>query len=215
MIISKKEVNSMKEKGTVVVFGGSFNPPHNFHFFTAQQVLNQYEEVEKIIFIPVNKKYVKDGLVANEHRYNMLKLVTDKNEKFEVSDMDMHKDRSLYTIETLEEIQNQYKDKNVWFLIGSDNLKELHTWKRAEELLVKYKVLVMERDNDNIADIIENNVFFKKHKENIYKLNNEIKNNFSSTYIRTQLNNKKSVRYLLPDEVYEYIKENRLYSKTF
>lgn len=201
----------MKQKNAVVVFGGSFNPPINSHFSIAQQVLNQYEDVEKIIFIPVNKKYEKDGLVANEHRYNMLKLVADKNENFEVSDMDMHKEYSLYTIETLEEIQNQYKDKNVWFLIGSDNLKELHTWKRAEELVAKYKVLVMRRDNDNIEEIIINNELLKCYKENIYKLNDEIRSNFSSTYVREQINKQKSIRYLLPDEVYEYIKENKLF----
>lgn len=201
----------MKQKNTVVVFGGSFNPPHNFHFFTAQQVLNKYEEVEKIIFIPVNKKYEKDGLLANEHRYNMLKTVADKNESFIVSDIDMREGRSLYTIETLEETQKQYKDKNVWFLIGSDNLKELHTWKRAEELVSKYKILVMQRDKDKIEEIINNNELLNCYKENIYKLNDEIRSNFSSTYVRAQISKQKSIRYLLPDEVYGYIEKNKLY----
>ncbi len=201
----------MNNKKSIVVFGGSFNPPHNSHFSTAQQVLNQYEEVEKVIFIPVNKKYEKDGLLENEHRYNMLKLVTDKNENFILSNIDMEGNRSLYTIETLEEIQKQYKDKNVWFLIGSDNLKELHTWKRAEELVSRYKVLVMERNEDKIEEIIEQNELLKYYIENIRKLEEGIRSNFSSTYIRTQIKKQKSVRYLMPDEVYEYIKTNNLY----
>lgn len=201
----------MNKKDTVVVFGGSFNPPINSHFGIAQQVLNEYEQVEKIIFIPVNKKYEKDGLVENEHRYNMLKLVTDKNENFIVSNIDMNGSRSLYTIETLEEIQKQYQDKNVWFLIGSDNLKELHTWKRAEDLVSKYKVLVMERNQDKIQDIIEENELLNCYKENIIKLNEEIRSNYSSTYIRSQIKKQKSVRYLMPNEVYEYIKRNNLY----
>lgn len=201
----------MRKKDTVVVFGGSFNPPINSHFGIAQQVLNEYEQVEKIIFIPVNKKYEKDGLLENEHRYNMLKLVTDKNENFVVSNIDMNGSRSLYTIETLEEIQNQYKDKKIWFLIGSDNLKELHTWKRAEELVSKYKVLVMERNQDKIEEIIEKNELLNCYKENIIKLNEEIRSNYSSTYVRSQIKKQKSVRYLMPDEVYEYIKTNNLY----
>lgn len=201
----------LNNKKSIVVFGGSFNPPHNSHFSTAQQVLNQYEEVEKVIFIPVNKKYEKDGLLENEHRYNMLKLVTDKNENFILSNIDMEGNRSLYTIETLEEIQKQYKDKNVWFLIGSDNLKELHTWKRAEELVSRYKVLVMERNEDKIEEIIEQNELLKYYIENIRKLEEGIRSNFSSTYIRTQIKKQKSVRYLMPDEVYEYIKTNNLY----
>ncbi len=201
----------MKKQDTVVVFGGSFNPPINSHFGIAQQVLNEYEQVEKIIFIPVNKKYEKDGLLENEHRYNMLKLITDKNENFTVSNIDMNGSRSLYTIETLEEIQKQYKEKQIWFLIGSDNLKELHTWKRAEELVSKYKVLVMERNKDNIEEIIVKNELLNCYKENIIKLNEEIRSNYSSTYVRSQIKKQKSVRYLMPEEVYEYIKINNLY----
>lgn len=201
----------MKKQDTVVVFGGSFNPPINSHFGIAQQVLNEYEQVEKVIFIPVNKKYEKDGLLENEHRYNMLKLVADKNENFIVSNIDMNGSRSLYTIETLEEIQKQYQYKKVWFLIGSDNLKELHTWKRAEELVSKYKILVMERNEDKIEEIIEKNELLNCYKENIIKLNDEIRSNYSSTYVRSQIKKQKNVRYLMPDEVYEYIKINNLY----
>ena len=74
----------------------------------------------------------------------MLKLVADKDSDFIISDLDLHGKRSLYTIEVLEEIQKQFKNKKIWFLIGSDNLKELYTWENAEELISKYKVLVNE-----------------------------------------------------------------------
>ena len=201
----------MKEKNTIVVFGGSFNLPLNSHFSIAEQVLNEYEEVEKIVFIPVSKKYEKDGLEENYHRYNMLKLVIDKNRNFLLSDIDMNENKSLYTIETLEETQKQFSNKQIWFLIGSDNLKELHTWKRAEELVSNYKILVMERNEDKVEEIIKQNELLNCYKENIEKLNEEIRSNFSSTYVRAQIKKKKSVRYLLPDEVYEYIKENNLY----
>lgn len=200
-------------KKSIVIFGGSFNPPLNSHFSIAQQVLNQFEEVEKIVFIPVNKKYPKDGLLDNEHRYNMLKLVANKNSNFIVSDIDMHGDKSLHTIETLEEMQKQFPDKEMWFLIGSDNLKELYTWNRPEELVSKYKILVMERENDKMKEIIEKHELLFKHKENFMKLNEEIRSNYSSTYVRTQIKEGKSVRYLLPDEVYEYILKNKLYSE--
>ena len=123
------------EKGSIVIYGGSFNPPLNSHFSIAQQVLNQFEEVEKIVFIPVNKKYPKDGLLENKHRYNMLKLVANKNSEFIVSDIDMYGEKSLSTIETLEKTEKQFPNKDMWFLIGSDNLKELYTWNRLEELL--------------------------------------------------------------------------------
>lgn len=174
-------------------------------------MLNQYKEVEKIIFIPVNEKYPKKGLLSNEHRRNMLRLVAKNNSKFLISDMDMNGEKSLPTIETLEEIQKQYQNKQICFLTGSDNLKELHTWNRAEDIVSKYKLIIMERGCDNIEEIIENNSLLLKNRQNIIKLNQEIRSNCSSTYIRNQLKNEKSIKYLVPDEVIEYIETHKIY----
>lgn len=198
-------------KKSVVVFGGAFNPPLNSHFLMAQEVLNQYEEVDKVIFVPVNKKYPKDGLLDNEHRCNMLKLVANKNSDFIISDLDLHGKRSLYTIEVLEEIQKQFKNREIWFLTGSDNLKELHTWHSAEEIVSKYKILVMKRDQDEIKEIIQEDKLLSCYRENIEELNPDVKIDISSTYVRAQIKKKKRIRYILPDEVYEYIEKNKLY----
>ena len=70
------------EKKQIVMFGGCFNPPLNSHFSLAEQLVNQYQEIEKIVFVPVNEKYQKISLISNEHRYNMLKLVCDENERY-------------------------------------------------------------------------------------------------------------------------------------
>ena len=201
----------MKQKKTTVIFGGSFNPPLNSHFSIAQEVLNQFEEVEKIVFMPVSQKYSKYGLIENEHRYNMLKLVANKNSRFMVSDLDFYGEESLTSIEILEGIRKQFPEDEICFLMGSDNLKDLHNWKRPEEIVSKYKILVMERDGDDIDEIIKNDRLLRCYKENFWKLNEEIKSNYSSTYVRSQLRKGKSVRYLLPDEVFEYILANKLY----
>lgn len=198
-------------RNKIVVFGGSFNPPLNSHFSIAQQVLNQFEEVKKVIFIPVNNNYEKSGLINTRHRYNMIKLVTDKNENFEVSDMDMHEKKSLHTIETLEKMQQEYPNDEISFLCGSDNLKEISTWELGEKLISKYKIIVMERDTDLIDDIIKKDKLLKCYNENIIRLKEDIKCNFSSTYVRALLKKGKCVRYLLPDEVFYYIENNKLY----
>ena len=199
------------KNNSIVVFGGSFNPPLNSHFSIAQQVLNQFEEVEKVIFVPINKISKKKGLLENEHRYNMLKLVIDKNEKFEISDIDFKDEKSSFTIESLEEIEKQFPDKQIWYIVGTDNLKILYTWKRAEDLVSKYKILVMERENDSMQEIVEENQLYAKYKQNFIAIDQGIRSNYNSTYVRNQIKKGKSVRYLLPNEVFEYIEKNKLY----
>lgn len=198
-------------KNKIVVFGGSFNPPLNSHFSLAESVLNEYDDVQKVIFVPVNSNYEKKGLIDNEHRYNMLKLVCDKNEFFDVSRIEIDNERQLYTIETMNLLQEEYKDKELLFIIGTDNLKQLHTWNRVNELLNKFKILILERDDDNIQEIINSSEFLKQYKTSLVELKNHLKSNLSSTYVRRMLNDNKSIRYLVPDEVYYYIKNNNLF----
>ena len=69
----------------------------------------------------------------------------------------------------------------------------------------------MERENDKMEEIIERNPLLYKHKENFLKLNDEIRSNYSSTYVRNQIKRGKNIRYLMPDEIFEYITENKLY----
>lgn len=99
------------------MFGGAFNPPLNSHFSLAEQIVNENKQVEKVIFVPVNSLYEKVELICNEHRYQMLKAVCDKNEKFEVSTTEIDSPRPLYTIETLQELQKQYPEYEIAFMI--------------------------------------------------------------------------------------------------
>lgn len=198
-------------KNKIVVYGGSFNPPLNSHFSIAEHVINEIENVEKVIFLPVNKKYEKDGLEENYHRYNMLKVIAEKNDKFEVSDLDFSKEESMKTIDVLHIMSQLYPDKDICFLLGSDNLKLIHQWNGVNELLSNYKVLVMPREKDNVDTIIKSSKLLSKYRENIIEIDEGIKSNYSSSYVRRQIAKGKCVRYLMPDDVYFYLQEKKLY----
>lgn len=200
----------MKKK-QIAVFGGCFNPPLNSHFSLAEQLINEYNNIEKIVFVPVNSKYRKADLISNEHRYKMLKNVCDKNEKFEVSRIEIDSNRPLYTIETLREFQKEYPEYEIAFILGSDNLKELNIWVKADELVKDFKIYVLERDKDSVEQILESNKFLKENKQAFIKAKNTITSNLSSTFVREKLKEGKSVRYLIPDEVISYVLENKLY----
>ena len=195
----------------IVIFGGSFNPPLNSHFSIAQDLLNEYKEINKVIFVPVNSKYEKTGLINNEDRYNMLKLVCDKNKKFDVSRVEIDSERPLYTIETLNYFDKKYPNNEILFLMGSDNLKEFPTWNSADKICEKYKSYVFKRDDDDIKNIIEKDEFLSKNKNSFVVVSNNTLNNFSSTYARKIIKEDKSIRYLAPDEVVNYIEKHKLY----
>ncbi len=199
------------EKKQIVIFGGCFNPPLYSHLSLAEQLMNEYKKIEKIIFVPVNSKYQKAEIIENEHRYEMLKLACKQNEHFAVSRMEIDSARPLYTIETLRKFQEIYPKEEIAFMLGSDNLKELDTWKEAEELTQNYSIYVFKRDQDKMEEIIQTNAFLKKNQETFIKVRNTIVSNLSSTFVRKKVKEGKSIRYLTTDEVIEYIKKNQLY----
>ena len=196
----------------IIMFGGAFNPPLNSHFLLAQQIVNEVEDIDKVIFVPVNIKYEKnEAIISSEDRYNMLKMVCDKNENFEVSRLEIDSNRPLFTIETLDILQKEYPKHQILFATGTDNLKEFDTWEGADKITEKYKVLIFERDADKMEDIIASNSFLNANKDTFIKLRDNTRTDLSSTFARSKLREGKSIRYLTPDEVYNYIKENKLY----
>lgn len=201
----------MENKKALAVFGGSFNPPLNSHFSLAEQIVSEYENIEKVVFVPVNSKYKKEGLLSNEHRYNMLKLVCDKNDNFLLSNIELKQEKQLSTLETLELLQKEYPNDLIYFVLGTDNLKEFPTWRNPEKLVSEFKILVLERDEDKMEEIINSDNFLLKHKDSFIKTKENIRSNISSSFVRNKIKRGKSIRYLVPDEIYFYIKENNLF----
>lgn len=201
----KKSIGDTMEKNVIAVFGGSFNPPANSHISLAKQVLESNSNIEKVIFVPVNVKYNKEGLASNEDRFFMLQKICETNKGLEVSDIEIRSKRQLYTIETLKQIQEQYRENAIYFVLGTDNLKELKTWHEADELLRKFKILVLERRNDDIEKIIQNDDFLRKYKTSFIKLENIKKVDLSSTEIRGKVKRGESVTDLVPFEIMDKV----------
>ena len=196
----------------IAIFGGSFNPPLNSHLELAKQIIENCDYIEKVIFVPVSTKYNrKSNLIEDAHRYNMLKLMCNEEKKLEVSDIELRYGRQLYTIETLDIFKNKYPEYDIYFIMGTDNLKDLHTWMEQEKILKYYKVIVLERDGDNLEEIIESEELLRKNKESIIKIKKIKPIKLSSTEIREKIKNGENVESFFKKEVLEYIDKNRLY----
>lgn len=199
-------------KKVIAVFGGSFNPPINSHISLAKEIIDKCNRVEKLIFVPVSTKYQKAKLESNEHRYNMLKLICDSEENLEVSNIELIQDRQLYTIQTLELLKEQYgQEYEIWFVMGTDNLKLVSSWYNPEKLLKDYKMIILERDDDKLEDLIKENKLLEKYKESLIKIEGIDKVFLSSTMIREKIKNGEDVEEFIDKKVLEYIRENKLY----
>lgn len=189
------------------IFGGSFNPPHKMHLNIVEELLNE-KILDKVIIVPTGLHYsYKNNLASNEHRYNMLKLMTKHNDKIEISDFEF-KDEEIHSFDTLEYYKNIYKNDTLYFVCGLDNISYVDKWYKGEYLLNNYKFLVVTRDTNNLDEIL---LKYEKYKDNIIITNIE-SNTISSSYIRDELKNKNyNLNNYLDQKVIDYIIENKLY----
>jgi nicotinate-nucleotide adenylyltransferase len=135
----------------------------------------------------------------------MLKLVKNKN--FIISDIETKNTIQAKTIETLAKLNK----KNIRLLIGSDNLLNLKNWFSYEELIIKYKPIIVERGRDNAKKIIE--TYYKKYAKHFDVIKGIIHSDDSSTFIRENIKKTHSCRYYLPEEIIRYIKKHKLYEQ--
>lgn len=189
------------------IFGGSFNPPHKMHLNIVEELLNE-KVLDKVIIVPTGLHYsYKNNLVSNEHRYNMLKLMTKHNDKIEISDFEF-KDEEIHSYDTLEYYKDIYKNDTIYFVCGLDNISYVDKWYKGEYLLNNYKFLVITRDTNNLDEIL---LKYEKYKDNII-ITNIKSNTISSSYIRDELKEKNyNLNDYLDQKVIDYIKENNLY----
>lgn len=188
------------------IFGGSFNPPHYMHKNIALKLI-QYGYVDKIIYVPTGDKYNKKELISFNHRLNMLNLMIENNNNLSVSPIG-NNDKYQYTYQVLDYYRKIYKDDELYFICGTDNLKDFSTWKNYEYVLKNYKLLVVNRNNYDTNKILSE---YERYIDNIIIIFNIDKEMLSSTYIRKNIKSIKVDKYI-DKRVLEYIKENKLYS---
>ena len=186
------------------ILGGTFNPIHIGHLAIAQAA-KEALNLDKVIFVPAHQSPHKnnDGLIAGEFRYDMVRLAVSGNTAFNVSDFEIKRPEKSYSILMLEHFKKLYpKGAKFFFIIGADMLGKLHTWHRINEILKLADFVAISRKG------------FEKARTKIRVKNiSTLDLGLSSTYIRQQIKNGKSVQYLVPDKVINYIKTKHLYRK--
>lgn len=193
-------------------FGGSFNPITNAHLNIAKLVQEKYN-LDKVVFVPMGDHYPKLELAKEEHRYEMLKIATRKEDKLEVSAIELNLPNSLTMLQAFKKIEEQYKNINPYFIIGADNLNKLVGLSDFEILATNYEFIVIGRNNISIQEKISLNPILERFKAHFNILEDNPYDNISATCARNALKNGNSddLSNIIPCEVEEYIRKNKVY----
>ncbi len=121
---------------TTALYGGSFDPPHLGHLAIARQVLERFA-VDRLVFLPASHSPLKDGTPAatDAQRLDMLRLVTDNEPRFAVSDFEIARGGVSYTVETLRAWHAREPEAKLLFIAGMDSLRTLHAWREPLEIV--------------------------------------------------------------------------------
>lgn len=196
------------------ICGGTFDPIHYGHLMISE-VIRQQAGLDKVIFMPAGNPPHKDMHTIAEplHRYNMVKIAIKHNPFFEISDIEIKRKGTTYTIDTLRQLKERY-GANVQFvyIIGADVVLQLTTWKDFSLVFEMCEFVASFRpgvDNDEVINAVQ--MLKEKYDAKIQLFDNPLIE-ISSTDIRQRCYEGVSIKYMVPDEVENYIKQNRLYT---
>ena len=165
-------------------FGGSFNPVTNAHISLILDVIEKHK-LDKVYFVPMNDLYQKKDLLPLAVRKDMLEIALDDyNYKMDI--FMLGNDKKTKAIDSFELIDSNFKNDERFFIMGSDNYKNIEKWDDYDKLK-KYNFIVLDRENAvDTKDI-------------------------SSTKVRNFIKDKKDISQLVSNKVLKYIENNNLY----
>lgn len=197
---------------TLGILGGTFDPVHYGHLTAAECARCEFD-LDKVIFMlsaqPPHKKMQK--ISGSAERLAMLKNAVDDNPAFEISTLEMERVGYSYTVDTIQYYLQAYPGVNIYFILGFDALLLINTWKDVNRLVGLCQFIAMTRPGfeldrgnrafEDIPDILWDNLHILEMPGNLV----------SSSEIRNRVETGKTIKYLVPPAVEQYIYKKGLY----
>ncbi|WP_395045458.1 nicotinate (nicotinamide) nucleotide adenylyltransferase, partial [Flavobacterium sp.] len=165
-----------------------------------------------MVVTPHNPHKEKNTLLDDRQRFHMVSLATEEYPKIKPSDIEFKLPQPNYTVNTLAHLKDKFPQHEFSLIMGEDNLKSLHKWKNYEYILENHDIYIYPRVSEktdvdsNLKDVGTSSAF------KIHKINAPIVE-ISSTFIRANIKNKKNIRPLLSEKVWQEIDYNNYYRK--
>ena len=219
MAISEGKLISSKAIG---MLGGMFDPVHFGHLRTMLDV-KQKLALHRLRVVPCAiPPHRASAQVSAQQRVDMLRLALSGEQGIEIDEQEIHRATPSYSYDTLVSLREELGEQPICLIIGMDAFKGLTTWYRWQELIKLCHIVVMTRPGWQVDDNAALQQFIEQHRaDDVAMIHGRVAGcvyfcpvtglDISSTKIRAYLQQGLSVRYLLPEEVREYIERNGLY----
>ena len=186
----------------VALFFGTFNPIHVGHLIIGNHISN-LKDIDRVWFVvsPRNPFKQKSNLLHEFDRLILVRLAIADHPKFSVSDIEFRLPKPSYTIDTLKALRQKYSTYIFKLVMGEDNLQSLPKWKQAWQILSDYEIIVYPRSKQ---------IFKTLDYDNVVKLDLPLLD-ISASFIRQSIKANLSIKYLVPLEVENYIRQKRFY----
>lgn len=187
----------------VALYFGSFNPIHTGHLIIAEYVAEN-ADVQQVWLVvsPQNPLKKASGLLNEYDRLHLVNIAVEDNEKLKATDIEFKLPKPSYTIDTLSYLSEKYPMHEFVIVIGSDSYENIAKWKNVQVLKKNYSFIIYERPAFPVD---------KRALPHGWKLLRAPMLDISSTFIRTQIREGKSIKYLVPDVVSADIQKNGYY----
>ncbi len=182
----------------IVLFGGSFDPPHTGHTTIVQEMLRRHR-ADEVWYVPCAHHPFDKSMSLTKHRVSMLQCVIQPHTSIYTYEVE-HQEKS-YSLNTLRAATQQYPYQKFSWLIGSDNLAHFHQWKDYKTLLKEFQVFVYPRKGFPFTPLYQHMIALETFPEV----------EVSSTLVRTSVQHRKSIDTLVPPSVATYISQHDLY----
>ena len=183
----------------MALYGGTFDPIHHGHLILARDAI-ELLKLDRVIFIPAALSPHKPGTTPAPAalRREMLHAALEGEPRFELDDCELQRGGASFTIDTVEHLRKTHTEAEIFYLIGRDNVRELHTWRRIDDLRRLVKFVVFDR-GESSAD------------SEMPSLARRL--DISATEIRQRVAHGSSIRYLVPEKVRAMIERHHLYEE--
>ncbi len=196
------------------ILGGTFDPIHLGHLIIAEEAMSSLG-LDRIIFVPAGDPWMKaDSTIApSQHRLAMVLAAIADNPAFHVSPVELERNGPSYTVETLEEMQEDYgAQTEYFFIIGADALKDFGRWIQPERILELCTLAVVGRPAQEALDLTPLEATLPGIGKRVVTVG-DVAIGVSATDIRERVAEGRTVRYLVPQPVASYIQEYGLYKE--